>query len=136
MCEKFLPIEGRLWQNLGVKSALIIRHVLAICVIAGLISGLLAAPVAAARMMQSVSMDSMANDMPCCPHMPSSTDDHKCPFMTICMSQSFLSLPAGLGVGGLFTSVSRVHFQPSDTFGDGLAYSPPPRPPRPLIRSA
>jgi hypothetical protein len=114
-----------------VKSSGILRHVLAICVIAGLISGTLAAPAVAGGMMRTATTVSMADDMPCCPHnMPSSTDEHKCPFMAICMSQSFLGLPAALEVGGLFASVSRVHFPLNDTFGDSIAYSPPPRPPR------
>jgi hypothetical protein len=124
-----------MWQNFRVKLLTIIRRVLSICVIVALITGPLVAP-AAAGMVKADPMVSMADDMPCCPHSPSPTDDHKCPFMAICMSQCLLGLPASIQIGARIASIGRTAFSLSDTFGDSLGSSPPPRPPRSLIVSA
>jgi hypothetical protein len=119
---------------------MILRRVLSICVIVALIAGPFVVPAFAgmvtADSMNADQMASMADDMPCCPHAPSSSDDHKCPFMAICMSQCLLGLPAGIQIDARIARVSRTPFPLSDTFADGLGRSPPPRPPRSLIVSA
>ena len=128
------------WQGSRVTFSMILRRVLSICVIVALITGPFVAPATAGMVkvdpMKADSMANMADDMPCCPHAPSSTDDHKCPFMAICMSQCLLGLPTGIQIDARIATVSRAAFPLSDTFADGLGRSPPPRPPRSLIVSA
>lgn len=128
------------WQGSRVTFSMILRRVLSICVIVALITGPFVAPATAGMVkadpMKADSMAGMADDMPCCPHAPSSTDDHKCPFMAICMSQCLLGLPTGIQIDARIATVSRAAFPLSDTFADGLGRSPPPRPPRSLIVSA
>ena len=138
------------WQGSRVTFSMILRRVLSICVIVALITGPFVAPATAGMVkadsmmadsmmadpMKADSMTSMADNMPCCPHAPSSTDDHKCPFMAICMSQCLLGLPTGIQIDARIATVSRAAFPLSDTFADGLGRSPPPRPPRSLIVSA
>jgi hypothetical protein len=138
------------WQGPRVTFAMILRRVLSICVIVALITGPFVVPATAGMMkadqmnassmnadsMQADQMANMADDMPCCPHGPSSTDDHKCPFMAICMSQCLPGLPAGIQIDARIARVSRTAFPLSDIFADGLGRSPPPRPPRSLIVSA
>jgi hypothetical protein len=119
-----------------VKTLGILRHVLAIFVIAGLIAGPLAAP-AAANAAQAAAMASMSDDMPCCPHTPPPFDCPKCPFMAVCsVPQCLLGLPTGMVMGALTPTAARLPMLLSDLQRDGLGYSPPPRPPRSLILSA
>jgi hypothetical protein len=120
-----------------VKTSGILRHVLAIFVIAGLIAGPLAAPAAAADMAQATPMAGMSDDMPCCPHTPPPLDCPKCPFMAVCsVPQCLLGLPTGMVMGALTPTVAQLLIPLSDLQRDGLGYSPPPRPPRSLILSA
>jgi hypothetical protein len=119
-----------------VKTLGILRHVLAIFVIAGLIAGPLAAS-AAASAAQAAAMAAMSDDMPCCPHTPPPVDCPKCPFMAVCsMPQCLLGVPAGMVIGAVAPTVARLLVPLSDLHRDGLGYSPPPRPPRSLILSA
>jgi hypothetical protein len=123
------------WQGSPVTFSMILRRVLSIYVIVALIAGPFVVP-AFAGTGTADQMASVADDMPCCPPVPSSSDDHKCPFMAICMSQCLLGLPAGIQIDARIARVSRTAFPLSDTFADGLGRSPPPRPPRSLIVSA
>jgi len=119
-----------------VKTLGILRHVLAIFVIAGLIAGPLGAS-AAADATQATAMAGMSDDMPCCPHKPPPVDCPKCPFMAVCsMPQCLLGAPAGMVVGAVAPTVARLLLPLSDLQRDGLGYSPPPRPPRSRILSA
>jgi hypothetical protein len=116
-----------------VKTLGILRHVLAIFVIAGVIAGPLAAP-AAAGAAQTTAIAGMSDDMPCCPHEPPPVDCPKCPFMAVCgMSQCLPALPGGMVMGGLAPTATRLLIPLSDLYRDGLGYSPPARPPRSLI---
>jgi hypothetical protein len=119
-----------------VKTLGILRHVLAIFVIAGLIAGPLTAP-AAANAAQATAMVGMADDMPCCPHKPPPVDCPKCPFMVVCsMLQCLPGLSGAIALGGLAPTATRLLVPLSDLHRDGLGYAPPPRPPRSLIASA
>jgi hypothetical protein len=119
-----------------VKTLGILRHVLAIFVIAGLIAGPLAAS-AAADTAQVAAMGAISDEMPCCPQKPPPDDCPKCPFMAVCsMPQCLLGLPAGMVMGALTLTAARLPVLLSDLQRDGLGYSPPPRPPRSLILSA
>jgi hypothetical protein len=119
-----------------VKTLGILGHVLAIFVIAGLIAGPFAAP-AVAGAAQAVAMESMSDDMPCCPHTPPPVDCPKCPFMAVCsVPQCLLGLPTGMVMGALTSTAAQLLIPLSDLQRDGLGYSPPPRPPRSLILSA
>jgi hypothetical protein len=119
-----------------VKTLGILRHVLAIFVIAGLIAGPLAAP-AAAGATEAAAMAGMSEDMPCCPQKPPPVDCPKCPFMAVCsMPQCLPGLSAGMVTIGLASTVSRLLVPLSDLHRDGLGYFPTRRPPRSLILSA
>jgi hypothetical protein len=119
-----------------VKTLGILRHILAIFVIAGVIAGPLAAS-AAADTAQATAMASMSDDMPCCPHTPPPVDCPKCPFMAVCsMPQCLLGLPAGMVMGALTRTAARLPVLLSDLQRDGLGYFPPARPPRSLILAA
>jgi hypothetical protein len=118
-----------------VKILGILRHVLAIFVVAGLIAGPLAA--SATDTAQATAVASMSDEMPCCPHTPPPVDCSKCPFMAVCsMPQCLLGLPAGMVMGALAPTAARLPVLLSDLQRDGLGYPPPPRPPRSLILSA
>ena len=120
----------------AVKTPGILRHLLAILVIAGLITGPLAAP-GVAGAAPAAAMAGMSDDMPCCPHEPPPVDCPKCPFMAMCsMSQCLPALPAGMVIGSLPPTVTRLLIPSNDLYRDGLGYSPPPRPPQFLILPA
>jgi hypothetical protein len=118
-----------------VKTPGILRHVLAIFVVAGLIAGPLAAD-AAAGAAQAVAMASMSDDMPCCPHTPPPVDCPKCPFMAVCSMPQCLPGLSSDTLVGVAPTVTRLLIPLSDLNRDGLGYSPPARPPRSLILSA
>lgn len=105
-------------------------------------AGLLLAPLAAAASAMPVSsagsvmpaisddMQSMSEDMPCCPDQTKSKTCDSCPFVALCMLS--LSLPAPSGAS------SAIARQPqksalalsNDRLQDGLAANPPDHPPR------
>jgi hypothetical protein len=119
-----------------VKTLGILRHVLAIFVIAGLIAAPLVAP-AAADATQATAMAGMSEGMPCCPHKPPPVDCPKCPFTAVCsMLQCLPGLSGAMVIGALAPTATRLLVPLSDLHRDGLGYAPPPRPPRSLILSA
>jgi hypothetical protein len=110
-----------------VQRSIIIRHLLAILVIVGLITGSLAAP-AAAGPMQALSM---ADSMPCCPHKNVPADCQKCP-LGVCMSNVQMDVPSAM-VMPLLPFVDMVSAFQSDHLKEGLGFRPPSRPPRILV---
>jgi hypothetical protein len=116
-----------------VTRSLILSRVLAIFLIAGLMTAPLSAVAAMSAMTASMSMQ--GDDMPCCPEKSSPVDCDKCVLMAICMSKTFVAHPADV-LAPLFASKTRTLIPASDPETDGLGYSPPPRPPRSSVLSA
>jgi hypothetical protein len=110
-----------------VQCSIIIRHLLAILVIVGLITGPLAAPAAAGPMQASP----MADSMPCCPHKNVPVDCQKCP-LAACVSNCQMGVPSSMDMP-LLPSVDLAIAFLSDHFKEGLGFRPPSRPPRILV---
>jgi hypothetical protein len=82
----------------------------------------------------------MAGAMPCCPdqqvpdkQVPADCD--KCALMAICMNQTLQALPSYV-FAEIVPLRMRTLVPLSDPKMESLGYSPPPRPPRSLVRSA
>jgi hypothetical protein len=115
-----------------VERSLILSRLLAIFLMAGLVTAPLSAVAAMSAMTASISMQ---GDMPCCPQKPSPVDCDKCMLMATCMTKTFVAHPADV-LAPPFASKMRTLIPASDPETDGLGYSPPPRPPRSLVLSA
>jgi hypothetical protein len=131
-----------LWDFADVNRQLTIRRLLAILVIAGLVSAPVSRPVVAGpssdasmqamadEMSPSAMTDEMASDMPCCPSPgPARVDCDKCIYMAGCMSKCF----AGMSVAVFrpsFAASGRIALIQIDFWPDGLGHSPPEHPPR------
>lgn len=77
----------------------------------------------------------MTGDMPCCPNKQVPADCDKCALMAICMNQTLQALPSYV-FAEIVPLRMRTLVPPSDPKMESLGYSPPPRPPRSLVRSA
>jgi hypothetical protein len=103
-----------------------------------LIAGLVLAPLAARANVDSIvsmAMTSMSGDMPCCPDKSAPVDCDRCPLMALCVATTLQApLPAGIAEIRLVTL--RMLLPGSDPEVESVAYSPPPKPPRSLVRSA
>jgi hypothetical protein len=77
----------------------------------------------------------MTGDMPCCLDKKTPADCDKCALMAICMNQTLQALPS-YAFAEIVPSRMRTLVPPSDPRMESLGYSPPPRPPRSLVRSA
>ena len=77
----------------------------------------------------------MTGDMPCCPDKKAPADCDKCALMAICMNQTLQALPSYV-FAEIVPLRMRTLVPPSDPKMESLGYSPPPRPPRSLVRSA
>jgi hypothetical protein len=110
-----------------------------------LIAGLVFDPLAvrangdsmASMAMASMADDaaSMSDDMPCCPDKSAPVDCDQCPLMALCVSTT-LQAPLPAGVAEILPVTLRMLFPGSDPEVASVAYSPPPKPPRSLVRSA
>lgn len=109
-------------------------RLLAIFVIAGLVLAPLSAPVNAASRASMATVE-MSADMPCCPDKSAPADCDQCPLMAICMVTT-LQAPSAAGVIELRPVTLRLLAPRSDPEAESLGQHPPPRPPRPLVRSA
>lgn len=115
----------------------IFNWLIAVSVVAGLLVAPLSVPVMAATQSTAVAdnMQSMADDMPCCPgqHDQKSKDCGSCPFVALCMLT--IPLPSPDSVGALVDrTFSRSTFAlPDDLLIDGLAQPPPDHPPRIIV---
>jgi hypothetical protein len=134
-----------------VKRSIILSRLLAVFLIAGLFAAPLSASLAAAgdsmaAMSMTGAMDMTAEmgmaaamdvtgDMPCCPVKQMPADCDKCALMAICMNQTLQALPSYVFTE-IVPSTMRILVPPSDPKMESWGYSPPPRPPRSLVRSA
>jgi hypothetical protein len=129
-----------------VKRSIMLSRILAVFLIAGLFTAPLSAGLAvmadgsAPAMSMSGEMDmagamDMTGDMPCCPDKQMPADCDKCALMAICMNQTLQALPS-YAFAEIVPLRMRTLVPPSDPKMESLGYSPPPRPPRSLVRSA
>jgi hypothetical protein len=77
----------------------------------------------------------MTGAMPCCPDKKAPADCGKCALMAICMNQTLQALPS-YAFAEIVPLTMRTVVPLSDPKMESLGYSPPPRPPRSLVRSA
>ena len=129
-----------------------LSRLLAVFLIAGLFTAPLSASLAAladdsapatnmsgdmgmAGAMDMASAMDMTGDMPCCPNKQAPADCDKCALMAICMNQTLQALPSYV-FAEIVPLRMRTLVPPSDPKMESLGYSPPPRPPRSLVRSA
>ena len=128
-----------------MKRSIHLCRLLAVFLIAGLVFAPLAAR-ANANPTASMAMASMADeaaseaasmseDMPCCPEKSLPMDCADCPLMAICMAKTLQAQPAA-GVAEIQPVTLRMLLPGSDPEVESVAYSPPPKPPRSLVRSA
>jgi hypothetical protein len=123
-----------------VKRSIHLCRLLAVFLIAGLVFAPLAARANANPMasmaIASIAGDaaSMSDDMPCCPDK-SPVDCADCPLMALCVSTT-LQAPLPAGVAEIQPVTLRMLLPGSDPEVESVAYSPPPKPPRSLVRSA
>jgi hypothetical protein len=134
-----------------------LSRILAVFLIAGLFTAPLSARLAAmadgsasamnvaGEMSMSGEMDmagamDMTGAMPCCPDQQvpgkqAPADCDKCALMAICMNQTLQALPSYV-FAEIVPLRMRTLVPPSDPKMESLGHSPPPRPPRSLVRSA
>jgi hypothetical protein len=111
-----------------------IGRLLAVFVIAGLVTAPLASPVAAmgsANVAMS-DMASMSGDMPCCPGTQKSNNCKDCPLLAACMMKNLVAHPAVEAVVLRPASYHRIAVL-DDVMNDGLNRPPPDHPPRTLV---
>jgi hypothetical protein len=124
-----------------VKRSIHLCRLLAVFLIAGLVFAPLAARAnanpTASRAMASMADEaaSMSEDMPCCPEKSLPMDCADCPLMAICMAKTLQAQPSA-GVAEIQPVTLRMLLPGSDPEVESVAYSPPPKPPRSLVRSA
>jgi hypothetical protein len=124
-----------------VKRSIHICRLLAVFLIAGLVFAPLAArakvdspaPVAAAAMADEAT--SMAKDMPCCPDKSAPADCADCPLMAICMVKTLQAQPSA-SIALVAPVMLRRLLPASEPDAESLGLSPPPKPPRSLVRPA
>jgi hypothetical protein len=108
-----------------------ISRFLAVFLIAGLVSQLLAAPAAAKRLsvVEMTAVSAMSADMPCCSDQPNKNGCKECP-LSSCVLQLAEGQPSyadGVVVRLATTSLLRWA---DDLVADGLIGAPPDHPPR------
>jgi hypothetical protein len=129
-----------------VKRSIILSRILAVFLIAGLFTAPLSASLAAVADASALAMSmtgemGTTGDMPCCPDKQGCPDKKapadcdKCALMAICMNQTLQALPSYV-FAEIVPSRMRTLVPLSDPEMESLGYSPPPRPPRSLVRSA
>jgi len=117
----------------AVKLLLVLRRLLSILAIVGLVVAPLVTP-ASAGGMTAAGVAAMA-DMPCCPDESAPVDCGQCPLMALCVSTTLQS-PLPAGIAEIQPVALRMLLPGSDSEVESVAYSPPPKPPRSLVRSA
>ena len=93
------------------------------------------APASMAMTSMSDEAAGMSDDMPCCPDKSAPVDCDQCPLMALCVSTT-LQAPLPAGVAEIQPVTLRMLLPGSDPEVESVAYSPPPKPPRSLVRSA
>lgn len=109
-----------------------IGRLLAVFVIAGLVSAPLVAPAAAKRLPLAVTMDmaGMSTDMPCCPDKQHSNNCQDCPLVALCMLTVAQAEPPSANAIPAPPFTRALPFVFLDVTGDGLIGVPPEHPPR------
>ena len=113
-------------------------RLLAIFLIAGLVLAPLSVPTNAAKDTvrgAATAIAGMSADMPCCPDKSAPVDCDQCPLMALCVSTT-LQAPLPAGVAEIRPVTLRMLLPGSDPDVESVVYSPPPKPPRSLVRSA
>ena len=121
-----------------MKRSIHLCRLLAVLVIVGLVIAPLTARANTGGMaMTSMSDDTaaMSEDMPCCPDKSAPVDCDQCPLMALCVSTT-LQAPMPAGVAEIQPVTLRMLLPGSDPEVESVGYSPPPKPPRSLVRSA
>ena len=136
------PSWAGLCETVFVKRSIHLCRLLAFFLIVGLVVAPLSARANGGAMasmaMTSMSGDNMADmsdDMPCCPDKSAPVDCDQCPLMALCVSTT-LQAPLPAGVAEIQPVTLRMLLPGSDPEVESVAYSPPPKPPRSLVRSA
>lgn len=122
-----------------VKRSIHFCRLLAVLVIVGLVIAPLTARANAGAMASMTSMSgdaaAMPEDMPCCPNKSAPVDCDQCPLMALCAATT-LQVPLPADVAEIQPITLRMLLPGSDPEVESVAYSPPPKPPRSLVRSA
>jgi hypothetical protein len=125
-----------------VKRSIHLCRLLAVFLIAGLVFAPLGARAnvdsMASMAMTSMSGDHMADmsgEMPCCPDKSAPVNCDQCPLMALCVSTT-LQAPLPAGIAEIQPVMLRMLLPGSDPEVESVAHSPPPKPPRSLVRSA
>jgi hypothetical protein len=135
------PSRVGLCETGPVKRSIHLCRLLAVLVIVGLVLAPLTvrANTAATASMAMTSMSddtaAMSEDMPCCPDKSAPVDCDQCPLMALCVSTT-LQAPLPADVAEIQSVTLRMLLPGSDPEVESVGYSPPPKPPRSLVRSA
>jgi len=132
------PSSAGLCETGFVKRSIHLCRLLAIFLIAGLVFAPLTARANGGAMVSTAmsgDMADMSDDMPCCPEKSAPVDCDQCPLMALCVSTT-LQAPLPAGVAEIQPVTLRMLLPGSDPEVESVAYSPPPKPPRSLVRSA
>jgi hypothetical protein len=139
--EPGFPSQPGLCETGFVKRSIHLCRLLAFFLIVGLVIAPLSARASggavASMATASISGDmaGMSDDMPCCPDKSAPVDCDQCPLMALCVSTT-LQAPLPAGVAEIQPVTLRMLLPGSDPEVESVAYSPPPRPPRSLVRPA
>jgi hypothetical protein len=139
--ELCFPSQVGLCETGPVKRSIHLCRLLAVLVIVGLVIAPLTARAntgaTASMTMTAMSDDTaaMSEDMPCCPDKSAPVDCDQCPLMALCVSTT-LQAPLPAGVAEIQPVTLRMLLPGSDPEVESVGYSPPPKPPRSLVRSA
>ena len=128
-------------ENHSVKRSIHLCRLLAVFLIAGLVFAPLAArananpTVSMAMAAMADEAASMSEDMQCCPDKSAPVDCDQCPLMALCAATT-LQAPLPAGIAEIQSVTLRMLLPGSDPEVESVVYSPPPKPPRFLVRSA
>ena len=110
----------------------LIGHLLAVCVIVGLVVAPLVAP-AAAKLLpvtEMTDMAAMSGDTPCCPDGQNNKSCPDCPLVAMCMLTIAQAEPSPTNGIQVYFQTRRLSFALVDLVADGLMGAPPDHPPR------
>src|SRR4051812_35620566 len=111
-----------------------IGRLLAVFVIAGLVTAPLVTPVAASApsISEMTGMPTMSADMPCCPDDQKNKNCQDCPLVAMCVLKTTQAGPSEAFALPLRHAIRTSHSVADDAVGDGLVRPPPDQPPRTL----
>ena len=137
--ELCFPSRAGLCETVAVRRSIHLCRLLAVFLIASLMIAPLSARANGDAMASMTSMSgdaaAMSEDMPCCPDKSAPVDCDQCPLMALCVSTT-LQAPLPVGVTEILPVTLRMLLPGSDPDAESVGYSPPPKPPRSLVRSA